>query len=118
MAVLRQQSAAEEQTIRIGWLLTGAAAVLGLSLGWFLLPAALLTGLHLAAALGLGLALGAAAWTWSRRDLDAKAKPEKREVLASARIVHFSWRATTFEFANTAYAEAFTALNKDRLMSL
>jgi hypothetical protein len=118
LAALQQQSAAEERTIRLSWLLTGAAALLGMLLGWFLLPASLLVGLHLAAALGLGVALGTTVWTWSRRDLTAKARPEKQDVLASARIVHFSWRAATFEFANESYAEAFTALNKDRLMPL
>jgi hypothetical protein len=118
LAALQQQSAAEERTIRLSWLLTGVAVVIGLLLGWFLVPASLLFGLHLAAALGLGMALGAAAWSWTRRDLTAKSRPEKLAVVASGRIVHFSWRATTFEFTNEAYAEAFQALNKDRLMPL
>lgn len=117
-AALAQRSGAEERAIRLSWIATAIAGILGALAVWFLVPIPLMTALRLVVALGLGAALAAVAWTWTRRNLDAKARPEKQTVLQSVRIVHFSWRAMTFEFANEAYAEAFTALNKKQLMPL
>ncbi len=115
---LRQESGEEERRRRLTWVLTAAGLVVGLVAGWFVAPAPWMEGLRLAIALATGLAISTLAWTWGRRGQSERARPEKQAVRQAARIVHFSWRAITFEFSQDAYAEAFAALNKSRLMSV
>jgi hypothetical protein len=42
--------------------------------------------------------------------------PEKKTVLAAARITDFSWWSTTFEFGNDHFAERFVELNRTILI--
>jgi hypothetical protein len=42
--------------------------------------------------------------------------PEKKAVLAAARISDFSWWTTTFEFGNDIFAERFIDLNRRMLI--
>lgn len=46
----------------------------------------------------------------------AEARPQKKAILKSARMVYFSWRATTFEFENETFAHWFKKLNEPALM--
>lgn len=51
-----------------------------------------------------------------RRKSLAEARPQKKAILKSARMVYFSWRATTFEFENETFAQWFEELNEPGLM--
>lgn len=51
-----------------------------------------------------------------RRKSLTEARPQKKAILKSARMVYFSWRATTFEFENETFAQWFEELNEPGLM--
>ncbi|KPK07539.1 MAG: hypothetical protein AMJ56_13210 [Anaerolineae bacterium SG8_19] len=46
----------------------------------------------------------------------AMARPQKKAILKSVRMVSFSWRATTFEFENDTFAQWFKKINEPGLM--
>jgi hypothetical protein len=110
--LLRRRSWHEERWTKLGWFLAGGAAVLVLLLAFFVLFAALPFGIRLILAL---LAAGLAAydgWAFARRKGLSATIPEKKAVLAAARISDFSWWTTTFEFGNDRFAERFIDLNR------
>jgi hypothetical protein len=115
---LQQLSAEEERLQKLGWAATGAAAGVTFVLLLIFLPAGLAGMLRLMLALTVALGPAAAVFTYFRRAAQAAARPAKRAVLDSARMVHFSWRATTFEFANDSFARQFTQLNESLLMDI
>jgi hypothetical protein len=113
---LQQQSGEEERLGRLGLAATAAALTVTFVLLLILLPSGLPALLRLPLALLLALVPATAVYSHFRRARRAAARPEKRAILESARMAHFSWRATTFEFANDRFAKEFAQLNRSLLM--
>jgi hypothetical protein len=115
---LQLLSAEEERLQKLGLAATVTAGALAFILLLILLPAGLATLLRPLMALIVALAPAAAVYTYFKRAARAAARPAKRAILESARMVHFSWRATTFEFANDSFARQFAQLNRSLLMDI
>lgn len=111
-----RRSGEEERRQKLGWLLSGVAALLALALGLLLTPASLNFWARLLLALLIGVGVGTAVTVayqpWIRR----AALPAKQAVLAAAKIETFTWRTTTFAFENEQFATRFRRLNEARLM--
>ncbi len=113
---LRRKSGEEERLGRLGRFVTAVVAAVTLVLVFALLPGGMPLGLRLLVAFLLSALAGLLVLTYFRqRSLDA-AHPKKRAILASARMTHFSWRATTFHFDNDEFAQRFASINEPRLM--
>jgi hypothetical protein len=114
--LLSRRSWQEERWAKVGWIIAVGAAVLVLLLAFFLLFAPLPFAIRLTLALlAAGLA-GYDAWAFARRRGLSATLPEKKTVLAAARITDFSWWSTTFEFGNDHFAERFVELNRTLLI--
>lgn len=113
---LRRQSGEEERLGKLGRLSAILALFLVLAAALLLTPAAMLVQLRLLIALLLSLSAAQVVVLLFRRSRREAALPEKKEIYRSANIVDFSWRATTFEFANETFAERFKRLNEPLLM--
>ncbi len=117
-AELNRQSGDEERLQKIRRL---AAVVTGLAVIIFVL---LVTAVGMGFVLRLLLALplaALAAFLMIRAFQPAiknAALPEKKAIRAAAQIDLFSWRATTFLFANETFAERFEKLNQSLLMKI
>jgi hypothetical protein len=115
---LQQLSAEEERLQKVGRLATGTAVLLAALLLLILLPSGLGGVFRLLVAFLLALLPAAAVFTYFKRATQAAARPAKKAILESARMAHFSWRATTFEFANDSFARQFRQLNESLLMDI
>lgn len=113
---LNRQSGDEERLGKIGRLAAGAAFALAVALVLLLTPGEVTLFLRLLVALALGVVLGQLTLLLFQRAQQKAALPEKQAIRQSARIVEFSWRATTFEFVNQTFAERFEAMNESLLM--
>lgn len=113
---LNRQSGDEERLGKIGRLAAGLVFVTAVSLVLLLTPAEIALLLRFLVALALGLMLGQLTLLLFQRARQKAALPEKQTIRRSARIVTFSWRATTFEFVNQTFAERFEAMNESLLM--
>lgn len=109
---LSRFSGEEERWRTLSWLVAGLIW-LGLTfLGAVLLPADLLLGLRLLLVLvPAGIIANAIRQNIQHNSLK-RARPEKQEILNAAKIVTFSWRTTTFDFANETFAAKVMALNQ------
>ncbi|MCA9937385.1 MAG: hypothetical protein KC418_01990 [Anaerolineales bacterium] len=114
-AELGRLSGAEERQQRLGMLVTVVGGLAAAAVVWWLMPAFLLW-LKLLVAIGGGGAVSAGILSWFRGRLPQAARPEKKAIRDALKITRFSWRATTFEFTNDAYAAQFASLNKTHLM--
>ena len=113
---LHLMSAEEERLQRFGWITAGVTGIALLVAGVFLLPGVLPIWLRFFVSLVLAALIAAGVWSiFKRKSLDA-ARPKKKAILNSARMVEFSWRATTFQFENDEFAEWFIELNEANLM--
>lgn len=114
---LQRLSGDEERWLRMGWFFGALAFFLGLIVfllflpGWLAFVPRLLLATAVAGGVGLAVTLA------FRHRSAEKARPEKRAVRNAARLADFSWRATTFEFEDKAYAGEFIELNKDKLLA-
>jgi hypothetical protein len=117
-AALHRQSGQEERLGRLGRFLAALAAILVLFLGLLLLPAGMPFLLRLLIAVTLSALAGLLLLAYFRRRSLAAASSDKLEILDSARLAHFSWRATTFQFENDDFARRFASLNEPRLMEV
>lgn len=117
-AQLGRRSYEEERLRKIGWLSGSGLFLLVLVLGLALVPAGWPLGLRLLL-VGL-LAAGATAVLAAlfRRQIRQAYLPEKKAVLEAARIQDFSWRATTFAFANETFSQRFREINEPLLMEI
>jgi hypothetical protein len=115
---LRRRSAEEERLVKIGWLVSGLIFLLGLALALVFTPTALPFALRGFIALAVSLFTAAAVFIYFGRASFRMALAEKKAVSTAARISNFSWRATTFEFANEMFAERFKTLNESLLMEV
>lgn len=114
--LLGRRSWKEERWDKIGLIAAVIAAVLVLLLAFLIFFAPLpFLARFILALLAAGLA-GYDAWVFTRRKKLSAALPEKKTVLASARITDFSWWTTTFEFGNDHFAERFIDLNRTILV--
>jgi len=111
--ILARRSGEEERRLRLGRVLAGAAGLLAGGLvtliapgGW---PLRLVLGVVVAAVAGLLV------WRWAEARAERAALPEKQAVRESARLVDFSWRGLTLEFARDGFAERVRELNADLL---
>lgn len=117
-AELNRHSADEERLQKISWLLAGVLGLLGLAVALLLTPAALSFGLRLLIALLVSSGLVAGTLWGFRKSIAGAALPEKQAIRQSVTIEGFSWRATTFAFANDLFADKFVELNAPRLMEI
>jgi hypothetical protein len=113
---LHRLSGEEERWLKLSWLLSGLVWLVLLAVGLLLLPAGVPFLARFLLALVIALAAAAFTFKYVRQTSLRHARPEKQAILAAARITNFSWRATTFEFANEAFAERFAAINQPQLM--
>jgi hypothetical protein len=74
--------------------------------------------LRLIFSVALAVPVAVGVWQLFKRRSLRKAKPIKLAVLNSARMTHYSWRATTFEFENDVFVERFNELNESNLMEV
>jgi hypothetical protein len=117
-SALRRQSGEEERRQRMGWLASGLVFLFTLAIVLLLTPAELQFMVRLFIALSLSLLTAVAIFLFFRRASLKVALPHKRAIYNSAHIANFSWRATTFEFANETFAERFRSLNEPLLMEI
>lgn len=115
-AQLGRQSGEEERLARLGRFVAVLAGLLTLTVAYFLSPGGMPTILRLILAIALAVVVARAVLSFFRRRSLAAAHPEKLAILDSAQMTRFSWRATTFQFANDEFARQFTLLNQSRLM--
>jgi hypothetical protein len=83
---------------------------------FFVLGGLLPLVVRLLISLSVGALTGSVVLAYFRRIRAEAALPEKKAILASAHMVEFSWRATTFEFENEAFFDKFVELNRTELM--
>ena len=114
---LRRQSGEEERMGRLGRFVAVLVGLLGLTLGYLVLPGGLPVVIRLMIAVALAVIAGRLIFAFFRRKSLAAAHPEKIAILDSARMTHFSWRATTFHFNNEDFARQVIQLNELRLMT-
>jgi hypothetical protein len=113
---IQRLSGEEERLQRLGRAVSVAAAILVLIVLTFLLPSGLPIWLRLIMSLIVSLIVAFGFYWWFDARSRRAALPKKKEILASAAMTDFSWRATTFEFVNTAFCDQFVELNRAKLM--
>ncbi len=113
---LHRHSAPEKRLQTIGRLATGGALLLTLAVALLLTPARMTFGLRVLLALLAGLIVAEGVVLWFRRLVQNAASPERKAIREAVAISHFSWRATTFDFANETFAARFQQLNQPYLM--
>lgn len=111
----QRQSAKEEQLRKLSRLVSPAIALLVLIV-LLLMPSGMPYLLRIPASIVGALIAGIGLHLWFDRRSQKAALPEKKEILSSASIADFSWRATTFEFANETFCDRFIELNRAKLM--
>lgn len=115
-AILKRQSGEEERLQKIGYVVMGLVFLITTGLIYLFLPP-FSPWLQFGAAVALGLVVASAVRVYFRRTALKAALPEKKAILDAARLANFSWRATTFEFANETFVERFVDLNENLVMS-
>jgi len=121
---LNLKSGEEERLGRIGLVAAVLAGLVVILIGGVVLPglitiAALLPlWLRLIFSVALAVPVAVGVWQLFKRRSLREAKPIKLAVLNSARMTHYSWRATTFEFENDVFVERFNELNESNLMEV
>jgi len=121
---LNLKSGEEERLGRIGLVAAVAAGLLIFIACLLILPSliAIFSLFHLWLRLILSVVLAIpvafAVWQLFQRRSLREAKAIKLDVLNSARMTNFSWRATTFEFENDIFVERFNELNESNLMEV
>lgn len=113
-----RNSWAEERWLRLGRIITVAAAIVLFVASYFLLPSFLPVWLRLLFSAGLIVLVVVGLAGIFRQRREEAARPEKQAILNAAQMVDFSWRATTFEFKNEPFAERFQELNQSHLMEI
>lgn len=113
---LRSQSAEEKRIQRIGYLVTALASLLTLAITLPITPMVLDLTSRLLIGLLAGLFVARIVMIYFERARRQASPPVKQAIYDAARIVQFSWRATTFEFANETFSERFRTLNEALLM--
>ena len=113
---LQRLSGEEERWRRMGWFFGALAFVLAVIVFLLFLPGWLAFMPRLLLAAILAGSVGMLVVVYFRRNSVKYARPEKHAVRNAAQLHDFSWRATTFEFENEAFAREFVELNSGRLL--
>ena len=113
---LKRESGQEERLHRLGRVVSAAVMIVVMIPVLILLNGLLPLLVSLFIALVIGAMAGFGTTLYFRRIRAEAARPEKKAILASAQIVGFSWRATTFEFENDSFSDKFLELNQEKLM--
>lgn len=115
-AIVAAKSGAEVRWQTISWMAMVIVAVLAFSVTLLFTPLAIPFILRLTIAILVAFLLGSLLWTLFQRVKQRAASPDKQAILTAATIDNFSWRTTTFKFANEPFAERFRLLNESLLM--
>jgi hypothetical protein len=115
---LKLKSGEEERWQRLGLIATAGIGFIIFIAGILLLTGLLPLWLRLIIALLVASLAAAGVWELFKHKSLAEARPQKKAILQSARMVYFSWRATTFEFENETFASCFKKLNEPGLMEV
>ena len=113
---LQRESAEEEKMRTFGRLGSIVGSLLILILLLLLLPDALTILWRILFAAFSSITVGVIIYLYFDRRRSQGARPEKIDIRSSASMSEFSWRATTFEFSNEAFAKRFEELNQRDLM--
>lgn len=113
---LQLKSGEEERWQRLGLLATVGIGIILFIAGVLVIPGLVPLWLRLIAALIVATLAAAGVRSLFRQKSLAAARPQKKAILKSVRMVYFSWRATTFEFENDTFAQWFKKLNEPGLM--
>lgn len=113
---LNRISGEEERLQKIGRLSSLMGLILLFILLLVLLPAGLALTLRLMLATTIAIAAAAVIHIYFKRAVGNAARPEKQAIRSAARMITFSWRATTFEFTNDSFAQQFADMNRSLLM--
>lgn len=113
---ITRRSGEEERLQKIGMLVGTAVFLITTAILLIATPAGLGFILRLLIALLIGGTLTFGVAAFFRRAISNAALPEKKAILQAAQIETFSWRATTFSFANDAFTERFVDINESLLM--
>lgn len=116
--ILRRLSGEEERLLKLGKVVGILLFFVVLAFAILFSPAELNLALRLLLALATALLVAIPAYSLFKRAGFRAALPAKKEIYHSIHIARFSWRATTFEFANETFAERFKKLNQSRLMEI
>jgi len=116
-AELGRNSGEEERMGRLGRFVAIFVGLLVLMVGYVVSPGGLPVVIRLMIAVALAVIAGRLVFAFFWHKSLAAAHPEKIAILDSARMTHFSWRATTFRFNNEDFARQFAQLNELRLMT-
>ena len=114
--VVQKESGEEERLHRLGRVVTILASLIIAIIVFFVLGEILPLVVRLLISFSVGALAGSAVLAYFRRFRAEAALPEKKAILASAHMVEFSWRATTFDFENEAFFDKFVELNQPELM--
>lgn len=113
---ITRRSGEEERLQKIGMLVGTAVFLITTAIILIATPPGLSFILRLLIALLIGGAFTFGVGILFRRAIRNAALPEKKAILQAAQIDTFSWRATTFSFANDAFTERFVDINESLLM--
>jgi hypothetical protein len=115
---IARKSGEEERLQKIGMLVETAVFLITTAIILIVTPAGLSFILRLLIALLISGGLTFGVIIFFRRAIRNAALPEKKAILQAAQIETFSWRATTFSFANDAFTERFVDINESLLMEI
>ena len=117
-AQLRRTSMEEERLQKLRTIVSGAALVITLLAIFIALPPDLPVLLRFLAALAGAVFVTAVVIALFQHQIKETYLPEKQAVLQAAQIENFSWRATTFSFANELFRQRFVEMNEPLLMEI
>jgi hypothetical protein len=115
---INRKSGEEERLQKIGLLVVTAVFLLATAIILIVTPSGLNFILRLLIAMLFSGGLTFGIHYFLRRSVANAALPEKKAILQSAQIETFSWRATTFSFANDLFSERFVDINEPFLMEI
>lgn len=115
-AELTRLSGDEERLQKIVRLLTGVAFMSLVLIVLLITPGSMLIWFRLLAAAVLGAVAAFVVYRLFRPLVSRAARPQKQTILAAACLDGFSWRSTTFSFANDTFAQRFRALNEELIL--
>ena len=116
--IIQRESGEEERLHRMERVVVLVGSVLMALIVFLILGSLLPIVVRLLISATSGAVVGFILLTTFRRLRADAALPEKKAVLASAQMVEFSWRATTFAFENEEFFDKFRALNQEELMEV
>ena len=115
-AELNRLSGDEERLHKIVRLLAGVAFMSLVLIVLLVSPDTMLIWFRLLIAAALGAVAALVVYRLFQPLIARAARPQKQAILAAARLDGYSWRSTTFSFANDTFAQRFRALNQELIL--